>query len=240
MRTSKKLNALIPIVILWIMAIQPMMLKAGEIKMQKATFEDYIPLLEMVGYNVYSFDIKSFNDKLYNLTFSCREYEHDSLINENVVPYPTSTKNMTFLSDFSEKDQATILPEELYDVSRGIYKCAEKIVIGTFSKNDSTTVMMIDVENKSTFTINLILKPLLDNGKQVYIYHPRPFKTENFKENEFVPLVFYGSAWFDERFGFYRFCGENELNQDMSSHIIKDVPHSYVLGVTITEISTPQ
>jgi hypothetical protein len=41
----------------------------------------------------------------------------------------------------------------------------------------------------------------------------------------------FGSSWYDERFNIYRFCGENEINPDMSSEILKDVPHYYVIGV---------
>ena len=52
-----------------------------------------------------------------------------------------------------------------------------------------------------------------------------------FKENEFIPLILLGSGWFDERFNIFRFCGESEIEPDMSSEILKEVPHHYVLGV---------
>lgn len=215
-----------------------MVSKAADIKMQKATFEDYIPLLELAGYHVFCYDIKSMSDKQYKLTFSIREYKGDSLVNKNIMDYPASTKNMTLLSEFSEEDQTTIKEENMYDPSRRIYSCAEKIAVGTYSKNDSTATLMIDVDGEATYSTLLDLKPQSNpqTGEKQYLYLPKPFKTGDIKLGEFIPLMFYGSAWYDSRYKVFRFCGENELNPDMSNRMIKDVPHSYVVGVTITEI----
>lgn len=223
--------------LLGVMAVSATIADAADIKMQKSTFDDYVPLLEMAGYHVYSYDIKSMSDKQYTLTFSIREYENDSLVNKNTMAYPASAQNMTLLSEFTEEDQAAIKAEEMYDPAKEIYSCAEKIIIGLYSKNDSTTTLMIDVKNNATYGYKLDLKPQ-DNpltGKSQYIYHSKPFITGDLKLDEFIPLVFYGSAWYDSNFKVFRFCGENELNPDMSSRIIKDVPHSFVLGVTITK-----
>ena len=212
-------------------------LKAADIKPLKATFEDYIPLLENAGYHVYSFDIESLADKKYRLTFSCREYEGDSLVNKDIIGFKASTRNMSLLSEFPEEDQRSITPEEMYDSSRGIYSCAEKIVVGTYVKNDSTTVLVVDVENRYSFSVYLHLKPVRnpEMDKNLYIYNTKPFKLGEVKPGEFIPLVMYGSAWFDPKYKVIRFCGEDVLSPDMSSRIIKDIPYSYVIGVEITE-----
>lgn len=216
--------------------------KAIDIKMQKVTFEDYIQLLKIANYHAYDFDIESLTDKMYRITFSCREYVGDSLVNKNIIPYLTPTRNMRLVSEFSDEYQASITQEEMYDASRGIYSCAEKIVLGTFQKNDSTTVLMVNVENMRTFNLELELKalPTPTTGNNQYIYFPRPFKTNNIKQDEFIPLMFYGSAWYDPKLNIIQFCGENELNPDMSNQLIKHVPHSYVLGIEITETTDRQ
>ena len=139
---------------------------------------------------------------------------------------------MRLLSQFSKKFQDTIKPEEMYDSIRGIYKCAEKIVVGTFSENDSTTLMSVNVDKMASFSFSLNLKSINNpvSGQNMYFYKTRPFIVGECRTDEFIPLVFYGSSWFDSKYNVIRFCGESELNPDMSDQIIKDVPHSFVLG----------
>lgn len=212
--------------------------KAYDITMKRPIFEDYIPLFEQAGYFAYSFDIHSLNDNKYKIRFRCREYERDSLVNKDVMVYPVQFSNMSMVKDFSEEDQGSFKPEELYDPERGILSCAEKIVLGTYHKNDSTTMIVIDVDNMGTSSMQLHLRPLIDpqNGKELYIYQPRSFEVGEIKFDTFIPLVYYGSAWVDKDFGFFRFCGESILNPEMTDRLIKDVPHSYVIGITVTRI----
>lgn len=42
--------------------------------------------------------------------------------------------------------------------------------------------------------------------------------------------------WYDPDFNVFRFCGDYELSPDMSNQLFKDVPHSYVIGLTIMDI----
>lgn len=211
---------------------------AYDITMKKPVFEDYIPILEQAGYLAYSFDIHSLNDSKYRIRFSCREYERDSLVNKDVMVYPIQFSNMSMVKDFSEEDQISFKPEELYDSERGIHRCAEKIVLGTFHKNDSTTMIVIDVDNMGASSMQLNLRPLIDpqTGKELYVYQPRPFEVGEIEFNTFIPLVYYGSAWLDKDWGFFRFCGEAILNPGMTDRLIKDVPYSYVIGITVTKI----
>ena len=41
----------------------------------------------------------------------------------------------------------------------------------------------------------------------------------------------YTSAWLDEKPNIIRFCGDKEILADMSSEILKYLPHYYVIGV---------
>lgn len=211
--------------------------RAADIKPLQSTFDDYLPLLNMDGYHVYSFDIKSLADREYTLAFTCREYHGDSLVNNNILRHTPAIRNMLMLSEFSEEDRATIKPEDMYDADRGIIACAEKMIIGTLSKNDSTTTVMISVENRMTFSTPLALKPMHnpETSRDQYWYETRPFKVGEIKLDTFMPLMLYGSGWYDPRYKVLRFCGEGKLEPDMSSEMIREIPHSYVVGVTITE-----
>ncbi|MDE6633830.1 MAG: DUF5041 domain-containing protein [Bacteroidaceae bacterium] len=42
-----------------------------------------------------------------------------------------------------------------------------------------------------------------------------------------------GSVWYDKDAGVFRFCGEKEINPDMSSQILRYIPHYYVIGIEV-------
>ena len=67
------------------------------------------------------------------------------------------------------------------------------------------------------------------------MYDYFPFTVSELKLGEFMPLVMFGSYWFDEEAGFYRFCGESELEADLSSKILSLIPHYYIIGMTVTK-----
>ena len=98
-----------------------------------------------------------------------RVYGRQSCL-KNIILYPAYYGNMRLLSQFSKKFQDTIKPEEMYDSIRGIYKCAEKIVVGTFSENDSTTLMSVNVDKMASFSFSLNLKSINNpvSGQNMY------------------------------------------------------------------------
>ena len=81
----------------------------------------------------------------------------------------------------------------------------------------------------------LSLKPVVTPDRTFYHYGARPFRIDGFEPGRFIPLVFYGSFWYDERANLVRFCGEREIAPDLSSEIVANVPHFYVIGVVLTE-----
>ena len=44
-----------------------------------------------------------------------------------------------------------------------------------------------------------------------------------------------GSFWWDPEFEVFRFCGDNVIEPDLSSGIIKNTPHYYVIGMVATK-----
>ena len=92
------------------------------------------------------------------------------------------------------------------------------------------------VENIGALKKSLALKPqTVSPGKEEYMYDYFPFKVDKIQLGEFIPLVMLGSYWFDEEAGFFRFCGEDELEADLSSKILSLVPHYYVFGMSVTK-----
>lgn len=210
-------------------------LKAQTIKPVESVTDDYIRLLQDNGYASYAFDISSLADRRYSLTFMAQEYAGGKKISDNVL-YTSRFDNMTMVSDFSEEDQATIKPEEMAVPERGIYTLANRIAIGLApADNDSVKKVVINVESMGSLNGRLKMKSIPDpmSGKSYRHYESRSFKAVDIKAGEFVPLVLFGSFWFDEKYKIFRFCGETEIEPDMSSRILDDIPYYYVIGVKI-------
>ncbi|WP_290383327.1 DUF5041 domain-containing protein, partial [uncultured Muribaculum sp.] len=64
-------------------------------------------------------------------------------------------------------------------------------------------------------------------------YNTRPFKVDSIRINDFTPLVWAGSFWWDDDFKIFRSCGEKEISS-LSSEIVDNSPHYYVIGIVVT------
>ena len=219
--------------------------RAQEVKPIEASIEDYIALLNQNGYQAYSFDISSMKDATYQVLFEAREYVADSPEPVSVQPYGRGFKSRTMVKDFmwrelSEEELADIKAASV-DYENGVYSRSEKITVGFLPcENDSTEVGRLFVENQGSAGFNLKLKPInhggVYNDEVIYKYKPVPFKASSFENGKFIPLAAYASFWFDEKYSVIRFCGAKEIDPDMSTEILKDTPHYYVIGVTLTKV----
>ena len=211
---------------------------AQSIKQQNSSFEDFLPLFEMDGLQMYSFDISQLSDSKRIFEFVIHEYAGDSLINDNYFTFPMrrATPNIRFTKEFGEQ-ASEIKPEEMADPQRGIYSMSEKFNIGLKNYNDSTKSLLIDMVGMRQMNERLPLKSITfsDDSTPKYVYQTRPFKLGSIKEDEFIPLILIGSAWLDKRFNIIRFCGEKILDPELDNNmIIKDIPHYYIVGVKIS------
>lgn len=179
--------------------------RAQEIRADEPTLGDYMQLLKAKGYMVYSFDMKEFKDKSF----------------EPVV--------MEYIKGEEAKDVLG------FSVS---FPIGEKLVIGFApSSNDSTYVYSFQSVGGGGFNATLKLQPVYAPEmptKQAYRYESRPFELVSPVETgKVIPLVLFGSYWYEKETGVSRFCGEQFIKPDFSSEIIKSIPHFYVLGIKI-------
>lgn len=178
---------------------------AQEIKMNESSISDYLPLLKAKGYIAYSFDTKEFKDALA----------------EPVVMEYVKGKEPKEIADFS------------ISMSMG-----EKLIIGFVpSDNDSIGKYAFQFSESTGFNSRLSLMPICNPAhpaEKWYIYEPRPFELiPPFEKGKFIPLVLYGSYWYEPETGVCRFCGDSFIKPDLSSDIVKSIPHFYVLGIKI-------
>ncbi|MDO5527701.1 MAG: DUF5041 domain-containing protein [Prevotella sp.] len=208
-----------------------------EVKPQKANVDDYIQLLNLAQYEVFSFDISSLCDSTRIFEFVLRECECGKVKSER-THMGIFRPNRIMLSKLSEETRQEVIAEgEAYDVEKGIYTVSKKITVNfTPIKNDSLGTAYIDMENAVSMPVFMKLRPVFDPNanKTTYMHYvTRPYNISAFEYDKFIPLVMYGSFWYDEQFNGFRFCGDNELTPDKLSDIEQLSPHYYVIGIKI-------
>ena len=182
---------------------------AQKLKMNEPSFSDYMPMLQWQGYEVYSFDIRKLKGKKVRPCFM--EY----------VDGKGTEEDLGYISHYP--------PFEIK---------GKTLIIGFMPNgNDSVGKVFFSLEKAMSFSITRKLKPVFNvkQNKNEYLYGTRPFELQKIRKDEFVPLVLYGSHWYDEKFGITRFCGANYIKPDMSSDILKDSPHYYVIGIKVAD-----
>lgn len=121
-----------------------------------------------------------------------------------------------------------------FDVS---FPAGKKLVIGLApSDNDSLYVYSFQTDKDGGFKGKLLLKPVSSSNPRMqrYLYQSRPIELVSASDaGTFVPLVLFGSYWWDADSGVFRFCGDTIIKSDLSSDIIKHIPHYYILGIKI-------
>ena len=193
------------IIITVLLAIVTLTGWAQEIRMNNPSISDYLPLLKAKGYIAYSFDTKDFKDALV----------------EPIVMEYVKGKEPRAVADFS--------------ITMSL---DEKLIIGFVpSDNDSTATYTFHFSENRGFNSRLSLMPICDPDKPAekwYVYESRPFElVAPFEKGKFIPLVLYGSYWYEPENGGCRFCGDSTIKPDLSSDIVKYIPHFYVLGIKI-------
>ena len=235
----------IKLLVIAALAFVGLTMQAQEVKQIEASVDDYIALLNQSGYQAYSFDISPMKDTTYQVHFEVREYVADNLEPVSIQPYGRRLKNRTMVKDFfwrelSEEEVAEIKAASV-DYENGVYSRSEKITVGFLPcENDSTKVGRVFLDNQGNFGFSLKLKPINHYGaydnQVIYQYRNLPFKPSAFEEGKFIPLAAYTSFWFDAKYNIIRSCGATKLDPDMSTEILKDTPHYYVIGVVFTKV----
>lgn len=196
---------------------------------------DLQSLLAIAGYESYAFDLSQFLDHHFSLRVMLREYSDGNMIQEKTICH---SNNKLMLSKFSEEDQKEILKEgSAIDPKNGIFKQFDRLTIGFLPiSGDSIRQYVVELVGSNTVHTTLRLRKVHGGGTESCQYFTRPFKTHEIKPGEFSPLLLLGSIWYDESNRVFRFCGESEIDPDLSSQIIKDIPHFYVFGIKIEQI----
>ena len=205
--------------------------QSQEIKRVTETAEDFMEHMSLYGYKVFTYDISTLRDSVSSATIVIREYNQQGMIGEKKL-YGFRTRNM--IADFNEADQQEIYANnEGDDMERGIYRLSKTLSIG-FSPvtSDSIETITLRTARNNEGRWDLKLKPIPGAPQTVYRYEKVPYQPGSFQRDTFIPLVLYGSFWWDEDAKTWRFCGTEELTDEKAktSNFFKDLPHYYIIG----------
>ena len=227
-----------------------------EVKRVAASPEDFMEHMALCGYEVYTYDISSLRDSVSGFTIVIREYNQQGMIDISSLRDSVSGftivireynqqgmidekklygfRTKTMISDFNEQDQKSIYEEkDGDDMERGIYRLSKTLSIG-FSPIQSDSIETITLRSSrcDASPWKLTLKPIPGAPQTIYRYQKAPYQPNSFSLDTFIPLVFYGSFWWDEQAKGWRFCGETELTEEKAktSDYFKYCPHYYIIG----------
>ena len=214
-----------------LLALVSMAGQGQEIKRVTATPEDFMEHMAMYGYEVFTYDISSLRDSASGFTIVIREYDHQGMIDETKR---NGVRTKTMISEFNEQDQKSIYEEkDGDDMERGIYRLSKTLSVG-FSpiQSDSIETITLRASRTDASPWKLTLKPIAGAPQTVYRYQKVPYQPMAYAIDTFIPLVFYGSFWWDEDAKGWRFCGDAELTEEKEkdSAFFKHCPHYYLIG----------
>lgn len=179
---------------------------AQEIKTQEVTADDYIQLLENMGYKVYSFDISEFKD--------VKSYE------PVIKQYKQGDKDGEFL----------IGGEFAWSVN-GVQISNVKISFSPTEKGKE-----VDVRFDKTNGISIPLEfegQTSPEGEVNYSCALRTFKQDGTMIDDFYPLALLGAYWYDPDSKVFRLCGAMELTSELKESVMKYIPEYFIIGVRL-------
>lgn len=196
--------------------------------------DDIYEVLKALNINMYRFDLSKYLNEVYDVKLYVDEYEDGKRIKE--VGSSRLGKNIKSLKEF---------PEEMRDDFRKIKNVPEgkdewdnikEMSVYITKPNDSTAMFTINIPGVLKTNKRVQLRPV--GEEMVYLYDPRPFKFNPASETESIniPLIMYGSYWFDARYNVIRMCGEREIDPEMKAEILGKVPHYYVVGLELNKV----
>lgn len=230
----KKLLLLLPLL------VAGFSLSAQNIKSRSIDAKDIISLLRKDGYDLYSFDLNDFMKGDYNVKLHIKEYEKDKG-EINVQNFDAGVNKILF-SDFSDEEKQYAKEIGLTQgMKRGVVYKIDKVNLGVVpSKEDSLMTLNVVYGNMGTVSQQLKLRSISYPNCQykTYSYEIRPFFIENFDDGKFIPLLAVLSWWYDDKANLIRCCGESVLKSNLLDEIFENVPHYYIIGITLEKQKT--
>lgn len=204
---------------------------------QPIQLEDVVDVLEMNGISIHRFDLRPLLKTHYNVSFYVDEYRHAE--KQGRVHSFMFGSNIGSVTEYPEEQWEDIRREYHLAPNENEYDLIKAATLVFRVKDDSLVHISISSPDVGRMTKRLKLYPVEGETRYVsYMYSSRPFRLDAAANADTVeiPLVFFGSGWYDKRFNVTRFCGESEIDPQLQAEIVKDVPHAYVVGMRLEKM----
>ena len=201
---------------------------------QPIQLEDVVDVLGMNGISIHRFDLRPLLKTHYNVSFYVDEYRHAE--KQGRVHSFMFGPNIGSVTEYPEEQWEDIRREYHLAPNENEYDLIKTATLVFRVKDDSLVYISVGSPDAGRMTKRLKLYPVEGETRYVsYMYSSRPFRLDAVANADTVeiPLVFFGSGWYDKRFNVTRFCGEREIDPQLQSQIVKDVPHAYVVGMRL-------
>ena len=202
---------------------------------QTIQLEDVIDVLDMNDIHVHRFDLQSLLKTHYDITFYVDEYRHAE--KQGRVHSFMFGSNIGSVTEYPEEQWEAVRQEHHLAPNESEFDYIKSVTLTLQVKDDSLATISVGSPGVGRMSkSSLKLYPVEGYTQAVnYMYDSRPFRLESVTDGDTVeiPLVFFGSWWYDKRSNFIRFCGESEIDPQLQAEIVKDVPHAYVVGMRL-------
>lgn len=179
---------------------------------------DLLKALEMLGVNIFKFDVGEF-DKKYNISLTMNEY---------VNGVKQSSKEIMEGENIYYYSMDSVYTEE----SEILYDYSNQLSFYTKVKDSIVYVEVSDYNKNNKFTFSE------KKEREAQFYSWRYYKYTPWKLNEEIPLLIYASSWFDSKNEIERFCGVAILAQDDADteELLDSSLHYFCFSIKVTEI----
>lgn len=205
---------------------------------QPVQLEDVVDVLEMNDIHIHRFDLQALLKTHYNVSFYVDEYRHAE--KQGRVHTFLFGPNIGSVTEYPEDVQEAVRQEYHLSPNENEYDRIKSVTLTLQVKDDSLATISVGSPLLGRMSkSSLKLYPVEGYAQAVnYMYDSRPFRLDSVADADTVeiPLVFFGSWWYDKQSHFIRFCGESEIDPQLQSQIVKDVPHSYVIGMRLEKM----
>lgn len=199
-----------------------------KVRQTEPELSDIYVALESLGITMYRFDLKDFLSARYNVSVHIDEFV-DGEKTSGSQEFSLGT-NVESLKGFDETEQDFIrkkydIPEDSYEWDR-----ITDITIHTCGQNDSSAFIIADIAGAGRCSFPVKRYPT--GPDSTYFYHSRPFSFNGIQHDSTtvsIPLVLYGSGWYDQEHNLVRFCGEEKIDPEMQAEILGYIPHYYIV-----------
>lgn len=201
---------------------------------QPIQLEDVVDVLEMNGISIHRFDLRPLLKTHYNVSFYVDEYRHAE--KQGRVHSFMFGPNIMSVEVYPEEQWEAVRQEHHLAPNESEFDYIKSVTLTLQVKDDSLATISVGSPGVGRMTKRLKLYPVEGETRYVsYMYSSRPFRLDAVANADTVeiPLVFFGSGWYDKRFNVTRFCGESEIDPQLQAKIVKDVPHAYVVGMRL-------